>query len=445
MQSYLARLAEASAASHWTAGRNLKTYDASECAWLHNNECFIGSGAASIMLAAAKTSTVLARILRTAAVCSQKIIEAECAEAVATCSWSAEDGGWCTSTLLELEEQKCSAPSPNQAVYPCGVLSTADACNAQGGCTWDATGDGSCFFDSAAEEGLAPAAPAPAPTTVATDPGRRLRGLPARRLHVAPHDIAPLCSLMAAFQDDHGEASCRNLTTQAQCLHNSSCSWDAFLAACESAAGPASLAAIAFADAVDAARFSAVQRGCRSLPSRAACLAPRLGYGGAFTTVHGNTTFPQAAAAGLAADTTKVAFLRGFRELLGESSGMGFDLIRITGLTVLQDGSAVVAWVVHFPAGADALATDFSAKLAKPAAASAIWALSPAFQVYSGVTVAGVTSATNVSAGALGLDALNPSDTLTMSAPAPAPSSAGRASLALLAVGACAAAVLLLV
>ncbi|KAK9823058.1 hypothetical protein WJX81_005313 [Elliptochloris bilobata] len=417
MQSYLARLAEASAASHWTAGRNLKTYDASECAWLHNNECFIGSGAASIMLAAAKTSTVLARILRTAAVCSQKIIEAECAEAVATCSWSAEDGGWCTSTLLELEEQKCSAPSPNQAVYPCGVLSTADACNAQGGCTWDATGDGSCFFDSAAEEGLAPAAPAPAPTTAVGGPGRRLRG----------------------------EASCRNLTTQAQCLHNSSCSWDAFLAACESAAGPASLAAIAFADAVDAARFSAVQRGCRSLPSRAACLAPRLGYGGAFTTVHGNTTFPQAAAAGLAADTTKVAFLRGFRELLGESSGMGFDLIRITGLTVLQDGSAVVAWVVHFPAGADALATDFSAKLAKPAAASAIWALSPAFQVYSGVTVAGVTSATNVSAGALGLDALNPSDTLTMSAPAPAPSSAGRASLALLAVGACAAAVLLLV
>ena len=47
----------------------------SECAWLHNNECFIGSGATAIMLAAANTSAVLADILRTAAVCSQKETE----------------------------------------------------------------------------------------------------------------------------------------------------------------------------------------------------------------------------------------------------------------------------------------------------------------------------------------------------------------------------------
>ena len=56
-----------------------------------------------------------------------------------------------------------------------------------------------------------------------------------------------------------------------------------------------------------------------------------------------------------------------------------------------------------------------------------------------------MTSAANVSLSGVPLDALNPIDILTASASAPAPSGAGRASLALLAVGACAATVLHLV
>lgn len=155
---------------------------------------------------------------------------------------------------------------------------------------------------------------------------------------------------------------------------------DPFLAACESTAGPESLAAIAFADAADAARFSAAQAACQALPTRGLCLAPQLGYeGAAFSTVSGSTTFSHAAPAGIAADsgaaadTDRPAFLRGFRELLGgwhaacaascmltrpawcqhtalasaakkgprsgASSGMGYDLVRVTGLTVRPDRS----------------------------------------------------------------------------------------------------------
>ena len=99
---------------------------------------------------------------------------------------------------------------------------------------------------------------------------------------------------------------------------------DAFLAACESTAGPESLAAIAFTDAADAARFSAAQAACQALPTRGLCLAPQLAYeGAAFSTLSGSTTFSHAAAAGLgadsgaAADPDRPAFLRGFREVLG--------------------------------------------------------------------------------------------------------------------------------
>ena len=100
---------------------------------------------------------------------------------------------------------------------------------------------------------------------------------------------------------------------------------DAFLAACESAAGPESLAAIAFTDAADTARFSAAQAACQALPTRDLCLAPQLGYenAAAFSTVSGSTIFSHAGAAGIgadsgaAADPDRPAFLRGFRELLG--------------------------------------------------------------------------------------------------------------------------------
>lgn len=142
----------------------------------------------------------------------------------------------------------------------------------------------------------------------------------------------------------------------------------------------------------------------------------------------------------------------------------------------MQACQALVAWAVYFPPGADMLAADFGAKLANSTTASTIWALSSFFQVGSvlpagrtgchgrghtlacaggvssgcaqalgNVSVADVTSAANVSLIGVPLDALNPPDTLTVSAPAPARSSAGRATLALLAVGACAATVLLLV
>lgn len=156
---------------------------------------------------------------------------------------------------------------------------------------------------------------------------------------------------------------------------------DAFLAACESNAGPEGLAAIAFTDPADAARFSAAQAACQALPTRDLCLAPQLGYedAAAFSTVSGSTVFSNAAPAGIAADRgaaddpDDTAFLRGFRELLGgwhaacaalclvtrsaccqrlalacaakkgfrsgASSGMGFDLVRVIGLTVRPDGS----------------------------------------------------------------------------------------------------------
>ena len=67
-------LAEERAAIRWRR-RTLKAYEMSKCTWLHDNECFIGSGAAAVMLAAANTSAVLADILRTAAVCSQKAMK----------------------------------------------------------------------------------------------------------------------------------------------------------------------------------------------------------------------------------------------------------------------------------------------------------------------------------------------------------------------------------
>ena len=42
---------------------------------------------------------------------------------------------------------------------------------------------------------------------------------------------------------------------------------------------------------------------------------------------------------------------------------------------------ALVAWAVHFPAGADALAAGFRARLAHSSTGSTAWALSQAFQV----------------------------------------------------------------
>ena len=93
---------------------------------------------------------------------------------------------------------------------------------------------------------------------------------------------------------------------------------DPFLAACESTAGPDSLAALAFTDAADAARFCAAQAACQELPTRDLCLAPQLGFDGtALSAVSGSTTFSQAASAGMAADITRAAFLRSIRELLG--------------------------------------------------------------------------------------------------------------------------------
>ena len=47
----------------------------------------------------------------------------------------------------------------------------------------------------------------------------------------------------------------------------------------------------------------------------------------------------------------------------------------------MQARQALVAWAVYFPAGADALAADFSTKLANATAAGTIWALSSFFQV----------------------------------------------------------------
>ena len=133
----------------------------------------------------------------------------------------------------------------------------------------------------------------------------------------------------AAAVGAHGKASRGCVGACALC--NRSChlrmpvfARDPFLATCESTAGPSSLAAIAFTNPADAARFSAVQAACQALPTRDLCLAPQLGYAGtAFSTVSGSTAFSHAASAGIAHDsgaaddTNMTAFLRGFRELLG--------------------------------------------------------------------------------------------------------------------------------